>query len=58
MSVRQLEQLGRAHGERPVDVTLGQLAEMRAATPVPIDLYIEAPERAGRRGGRVTRRPT
>ena len=31
----------------PSDVTLGQLAEMRAATRVPIDLYVEAPDAMG-----------
>jgi len=31
----------------PSDVTLGQLAEMRAATSVPIDLYVETPDALG-----------
>ena len=47
VSLRQLEQLGGSTVNVPSDVTLGQLAEMRAATPVPIDLYIEAPDALG-----------
>ena len=47
VSLRQLEQLGGSTVNVPSDVTLGQLAEMRAATPVPIDLYVEAPDALG-----------
>ena len=31
----------------PADVTLGQLAEMRAYATVPLDLYVEAPDGMG-----------
>ena len=47
LTVRQLEQLGASTINVPSDVTLGQLAEMRAATSVPIDLYVEAPSAMG-----------
>jgi hypothetical protein len=47
VSLRQLEQLGGSTVNVPSDVTLGQLAEMRAATSVPIDLYVEAPDALG-----------
>jgi hypothetical protein len=47
VSMRQLEQLGGSTVNVPSDVTLGQLAEMRAATSVPIDLYVEAPDGLG-----------
>ena len=47
VSLRQLEQLGASTVNVPSDVTLGQLAEMRAATPVPVDLYVEAPDALG-----------
>ena len=47
VSLRQLEQLGASTVNVPSDVTLGQLAEMRAAASVPIDLYVEAPDSLG-----------
>jgi hypothetical protein len=47
LTLRQLEQLGGSTVNVPADVTLGQLAEMRAATGVPIDLYVEAPDGMG-----------
>ena len=47
VSLRQLEQLGGSTVNVPSDVTLGQLAEMRAVTAVPIDLYVEAPDALG-----------
>jgi hypothetical protein len=47
LSLRQLERLGGTTVNVPSDVTLGQLAEMRAATSVPIDLYVEAPDGLG-----------
>jgi hypothetical protein len=47
LTVRQLERLGASTINVPSDVTLGQLAEMRAATRVPIDLYVEAPSAMG-----------
>jgi len=47
VSLRQLEQLGGSTVNVPSDITLGQLAEMRAAASVPIDLYVEAPDAMG-----------
>ena len=47
VSLRQFEQLGGSTVNVPSDVTLGQLAEMRAAVSVPIDLYVEAPDGLG-----------
>jgi hypothetical protein len=47
LTVAQLERLGASTINVPSDVTLGQLAEMRAATSVPIDLYVEAPSGMG-----------
>jgi hypothetical protein len=47
LSLRQLERLGGSTINVPSDITLGQLAEMRAAATVPIDLYVEAPDAMG-----------
>jgi len=47
LSLRQLEQLGASTVNVPADVTLGQLAEMRAYATVPLDLYVEAPDGMG-----------
>jgi hypothetical protein len=47
VSLRQLESPGASTVNVPSDVTLGQLAEMRAAASVPIDLYVEAPDALG-----------
>jgi hypothetical protein len=47
LSFRLLEQLGGTTINVPSDVTLGQLAEMRAASLAPIDLYVETPDAMG-----------
>lgn len=47
LTVSQLARLGASTINVPADVTLGQLAEMRAATSLPIDLYVEAPSVMG-----------
>jgi hypothetical protein len=47
LSLRQLEELGASTVNVPADVTLGQLAEMRAHAAVPLDLYVEAPDGMG-----------
>jgi hypothetical protein len=47
LTLRQLEQLGASTVNVPADVTLGQLAELRAAASVPVDLYVEAPDGMG-----------
>jgi len=47
LSFQLLEHLGGSTINVPSDLTLGQLAEMRAASPLPIDLYVEAPDAMG-----------
>ena len=47
MTARQLERLGGHTVNVPSDMTTGQLAELRAATTLPIDLYVEAPSAMG-----------
>jgi hypothetical protein len=44
---RQLAELGASSINVPSDLTLVELAEMRAAAPTPIDLYLEAPDALG-----------
>src|SRR2546430_896412 len=47
LTLTQLERLGASTVNVPADVTLGQLAEMRSATTLPLDLYVEAPSAMG-----------
>jgi hypothetical protein len=47
LTVSQFDRLGASTINVPSDATLGQLAEMRAATELPIDLYVEAPSGMG-----------
>jgi hypothetical protein len=47
LGFRVLEQLGGTTINVPSDLTLGQIAEMRAASTVPIDLYVETPDAMG-----------
>ncbi len=47
VSFRQLAQLGMTTINIPSDVTLEEIAEMRALDPTPIDLYMEAPDALG-----------
>jgi hypothetical protein len=47
LTVAQLERLGASSINVPADVTLGQLAEMRSVTSLPLDLYVEAPTGMG-----------
>jgi hypothetical protein len=47
LTLRQLERMGGSTVNVPSDITLGQLAEMRAAVSVPIDLYVETPDGMG-----------
>jgi hypothetical protein len=47
VTARQLERLGAGTVNVPSDLTAGQLAELRAATSLPIDLYVEAPNSMG-----------
>ncbi|ADB52370.1 hypothetical protein [Conexibacter woesei] len=47
ISLRLLERLGATTVNVPSDVGLAQLAEMRAAVELPLDLYVEAPDSLG-----------
>jgi hypothetical protein len=47
LGFRVLEQLGGSTINVPSDLTLGQIAEMRAVSSVPIDLYVETPDAMG-----------
>jgi hypothetical protein len=47
MSFQLLEQLGASTINVPSDLTLGQIAEMRAVSSLPIDLYVETPDAMG-----------
>jgi hypothetical protein len=46
-TVAVLEDLGASTINLPTDLTLGELAEMRAACTLPLDLYLEAPDPLG-----------
>lgn len=46
-SLKLLETLGGDTINLPTDLTLWELAEMRAASTLPIDLYVEAPDSLG-----------
>ena len=47
VSARILEDLGATTINVPSDLTIGQLAAIRAAIDAPIDLYVEAPDNIG-----------
>lgn len=46
-TVRLLEELGASTVNIPADATLAELAEMRAAVSLPLDLYVESPDPLG-----------
>lgn len=46
-SLRVLERLGAGTVNIASDVTVSQLAELRASSPLPIDLYVESPDSLG-----------
>jgi hypothetical protein len=46
-TVKLLESIGGDTINLPTDLTLNELSEMRAATNLPIDLYVEAPDSLG-----------
>jgi hypothetical protein len=46
-SLAILAEMGASTVNVPSDMTLDQLAEMRAATDLPLDLYVEAPDAIG-----------
>ena len=47
LSLALLEELGASTANIPSDATLEQLAEFRAASSLPIDLYVESPDSLG-----------
>src|SRR5687767_1553679 len=47
VSVRNLERLGLTTFNVPTDLSLAQLAALRAATTMPLDIYIEVPDDVG-----------
>ena len=47
VAVRQLERLGLTTFNTPTDLSLAQLAAIRAATDMPLDIYIEVPDDIG-----------
>lgn len=47
VTVKVLEDLGAGTVNIPADVTVAELAEMRAAVGIPLDLYVEAPDPLG-----------
>lgn len=47
LSFRLLDELGASTINVPSDLTLAQIAEMRAASGLPIDLYVETPDAMG-----------
>ena len=47
VTVKLLEDLGASTVNIPADATLAELAEMRAAVSIPLDLYVEAPDPLG-----------
>jgi hypothetical protein len=47
LGLRELERLGASTANIPSDVTVTQLAELRAATSLPLDLYVESPDALG-----------
>jgi len=46
-SARVLEQLGASTINLPTDLTLAQIAAIRATVDVPLDVYVEAPDNVG-----------
>jgi hypothetical protein len=47
LGLRELERLGASTANIPSDVTVEQLAELRAASSLPLDLYVESPDALG-----------
>ena len=47
VTVKVLEELGASTVNIPSDMTLDELAEMRAAVGIPLDLYVESPDPLG-----------
>src|SRR5207244_7854125 len=47
LALRELERLGASTANIPSDVSVEQLGELRAATALPLDLYVESPDGLG-----------
>jgi hypothetical protein len=47
VTLKLLEELGASTVNIPADMTLDELAEMRAAVGIPLDLYVESPDPLG-----------
>ncbi len=47
LGLRELERLGASTANIPSDVTIDQLAELRASSSLPLDLYVESPDALG-----------
>jgi Peptidase family U32 len=47
LAFKQFERFGASTINVPSDLTLGQIAEMRSVSSVPIDLYVETPDAMG-----------
>lgn len=47
VSIRQLERLGLSTFNTPTDLSLAQFAAIRAATTMPLDIYVEVPDDIG-----------
>jgi hypothetical protein len=47
LALRELERLGASTANIPSDVTVEQLRELRAASSLPLDLYVESPDGLG-----------
>ena len=47
LALRELERLGASTANIPSDVTVEQLRELRAASTLPLDLYVESPDGLG-----------
>jgi hypothetical protein len=47
VTVKLLEELGASTVNIPADATVAELAEMRAAVSLPLDLYVESPDPLG-----------
>lgn len=47
VAMRQLERMGASTVNVPSDLTLGTVSELRAASTLPIDIYVESPDSMG-----------
>ena len=47
VAMRQLERMGASTVNVPSDLTLGTVSELRAASSLPIDIYVESPDSMG-----------